>query len=60
MMLTEDERSDHAECRAFDEVGLTDVACEAARVEQVIPTAHDELVRLQLVSTLGAMLSTAK
>lgn len=60
MMLTEDERSDHAKCRAFDEVGLTDVACEAACVEQVIPTAHDELVGLQLVSTLGAMLSAAK
>ncbi len=60
MMLTEDERTDHAKCRAFDEVGLTDVACEAARVEQVIPTAHDELVGLQLVSALGAMLSTPK
>ena len=60
MLLTEDESTDHAERGSLYEMSLTDVATEAASVKQVLTTAHHQLVRLQGLAALGALLTTTK
>ena len=60
MLLTEDESTDHAERGSLNEMSLTDVATEAASVKQVLTTAHHQLVRLQGLAALGALLTTTK
>lgn len=60
MLLTEDESTDHAERGSFDKMSLTDVTTEAASVKQVLTTAHHQLVRLQWLAALGALLTTTK
>ena len=60
MLLAKDERADHAECRSFDQVSLADVAAEAPRVEQMVPSAHHQLVRLERFAAFGALFAAAE
>ena len=60
MVLAKDERADHAEGGALDEVSVADVAGEAARVEQMVPASHHQFLGLELIAALGALLPTAK
>lgn len=60
MLLAIDESSHHTERRSFDQMGLTNVAAEASRVEQVFASAHHQLVRLQSLAALGALFTATK
>lgn len=60
MLLAKDESANHTESGAFDQVSLTDVTAEAASVEQMLTSAHHQLVRLERFAAFGALFATAK
>lgn len=60
VLLAKNERTDHTECGSFNQMSLADVAAETSRVEQMLPSAHHQLVWLQGFAALGALFATGK